>query len=52
MTRSEVDSFLEDASRNERFLTRSGVREQRCRRKAAARALAVTGGCADLLVQP
>jgi hypothetical protein len=29
MTRSEANTFLEDASRNERFLTRGGVREER-----------------------
>ena len=29
MTRSEANTFLEDASRNERFLTRSGAREER-----------------------
>jgi hypothetical protein len=29
MTLSEANTFLEDASRNERFLTRSGVREER-----------------------
>jgi hypothetical protein len=29
MTRIEADTFLEDASRNERFVTRSGVREER-----------------------
>jgi hypothetical protein len=28
MTLSEANTFLEDASRNERFLTRSGVREE------------------------
>jgi hypothetical protein len=29
MTRSEADTFLEDASRNERFVARSGVRVER-----------------------
>jgi hypothetical protein len=29
MTRSEPNTFLEDASRNERFLTCGGVREER-----------------------
>jgi hypothetical protein len=29
MTRSEANTFLEDASRNERVLTRGGVREER-----------------------
>ena len=29
MTRSEANTFLEDPSRNERFPTRRGVREQR-----------------------
>jgi hypothetical protein len=29
MTRSEANTFLEDASPNERFLTGSGVREAR-----------------------
>jgi hypothetical protein len=29
MTRGETNRFTEDASRSERFLTRSGVREER-----------------------
>jgi hypothetical protein len=29
MTRSEADTVLEDASRNERLVARSGVREER-----------------------
>lgn len=29
MTSSDANTFLEDASRNERFVARSGVREER-----------------------
>ena len=47
MTRSEANTFLESASRNERLLARRGVREQR----RACRVCGASIGSGDRTIQ-